>query len=568
MQKPRRSLDGLTYYRPGGSDTPPPDNLLPPDAQPIIEDETTGAEGLRPRPAAPISAAGSSLAASDITAALNDLPSAPALTPSKASRRPGKRSGLRARRPLDRRKFVKWIVIALAVVILAVAGWLGYRFFVAAGSVFKGNALGILLSPAKPLKTDQYGNTNILLLGTSESDPNHPGAELTDSIMIASVNQKTHRAFLLSVPRDLWVTYEQSCPVGDSGKINAVYECSLGTNYGGLNSTTQNNEQAAELSAANMVTTVTGADIQYVAHLNLAVIQKVVDALGGIDITISSPDPRGILDRNFDWRCNYKCYLVKYPNGPAHLDGTQAMWLAQARNDSGGYGLPRSNFDREDNQRKILAATKDKATSIGFLANPVNVVNLLDALGSNIHTTIDSSEVKSFITVAKDTPTQNIASIDILNDAPGVLTTGTGPDGSSIVEPAAGLYDYSDLQAFVGKLLQGQAPIISEAATVDVLNGSGVTGVASQVSDSLSSAGITIGQVASTVANSSYPHYTIYDLTGGKKPNTLNLLKSKLSGATVATKLPAGVYSTANFVVIVGQDPSASSNSSGSSTGQ
>ncbi len=463
-----------------------------------------------------------------------------------------------------RRRIFGWMALLIVVVILGTLGFVGYRLFAATGKVFKGNALSILLAPETPLKTDQYGNSNILLLGTSESDPNHPGAELTDSMMVASINRQTHRVFLLSVPRDLWVTYAKPCVAGYSGKINAVYECALGSNLGGL-STTQNDEATAENLTAEKVGSVTGINIQYVVHMNLAVIQKVVDAVGGIDITINSPDPRGILDRNFDWRCNYKCYLVKYPNGPVHLTGTDAMWLAQARNDSGGYGLPRGNFDREENQRKIIMATKDKATSIGFLANPLNVINLLDAMGANLHTNIDTSEVKTFVTAIKEISNQNITSIDIMTDNPNILTTGTGPDGSSIVRPIAGLEDYSGLQAFTKQLLKGNAPAIGEAASVDVLNGSGAPGAAAQVGDTLSGVGIVVNREANTIPGN-YPHYTIYDISGGKKPNTLALLKSTLSGASVQTNLPAGVTSTASFVVIVGPVTQASS-ASGTSAG-
>lgn len=460
-----------------------------------------------------------------------------------------------------RKKIIKRVIILIVILLLGLGGFMAYKALSAAGSIFKGNPLSLLL-PDTPLKTDQYGNTNLLILGTSESDPGHPGAQLTDSMMVASINQKTHQVFLVSVPRDLWVTYDQSCSVGDAGKINAVYECSLGSNLGGI-SQTQNDEQTAENAVASKVGEVFGTDIQYVAHLNLAVVQKVVDAVGGIDITIDSPDPRGILDRNFDWRCNYTCYLVKYPNGPAHLDGTQAMWLVQARNDSGGYGLPRGNFDREENQRKVLTAVKDKAMSVGFLANPINVANFLDALGSNVHTTINSSEIKSFIDAIKAVPSNGITSIDIQQQGPNVLTTGTGPDGSSIVEPTAGLEDYSGIQVFMKELLQGGAPVISEQATVDVLNGSGTAGVAQQTANDLATTGVTIGTV-DDAPSGNYPHYTLYDLSKGSKPKSLAALKSKLGISSVQTSLPSGVSSTASFVVIVGPDQSSSNSSSSS----
>lgn len=470
---------------------------------------------------------------------------------------------------LGRGKLKKPIIIGLVLVMLIVGGYFGWKVLLNTGKIFKGNAFGALaglVGPDKALKADKYGNTNVLLLGTSESDPDHPGAQLTDAMMIMSINKAAHTAFLLSIPRDLWVKGNEVCDAGYAYKINAVYECNLGTSQGGL-ANNNANEATAESATANKVGGVIGVNINYVIHMNLAVIQQAVDAVGGVDITIDSPDPRGILDRNFDWRCGYKCYLVKYPNGPAHLTGENAMWLAQARNDAGGYGLPRSNFDREANQRKILIATRDKATSIGFLSNPLNAIKLLDAMGNNIHTTIDSSEIKSFIDIAKEIPSNNITSIDIMTNGPGILTTGTGPDGSSIVQPVAGLYDYSALNTFAQALLTGHSGVISEAAAVDVLNASGVSGAAAQEATTLKQAGFTTGAVASAPSGyTSNAKYTLFDLSKGKDPQTLGSLKSTLSVSVVQTTLPDGVKSTAPFVVILGAAPTASSPGSNSGT--
>lgn len=467
----------------------------------------------------------------------------------------------------------KWTVkrVIIWVIILAIVGGgaiFPIKFFNDLGKSFKGNAfaaIASLVAPDKKLKTDQYGNTNVLMLGTMENDPNHPGALRTNSMMIASINKASQTVTLLSIPRDLWVKGDpnNNCAVGYEYKINAIYECELGSNYKdgpwpGL-SPIQNDEATAENKTAQIVGQTVGVDINYVAHMNLTVVQQVVDAVGGIDITIQSPDPRGILDRNFDWRCNYKCFLVKYPNGPVHLNGTQALWLSQARDDAvapqyTGYGLPRSNFDREDNQRKIVVATKEKATSIGFLANPINIINLMDAAGNNLHTTIDSSEIKSFIDEIKGVPSSKIISIDIQATAPNILTTGSSPDGTqSIVEPTAGLYDYSQLQTFISQVLQGKAKQIQEAAKVDVLNGSGVSGAATQEGSHLQSDGFSVGVISTAPSTySSKAKYSLYDLSQGKDPATLAALEKELNISTTSKTLPTGVTSTAPFVVILG----------------
>lgn len=458
-----------------------------------------------------------------------------------------RRGPFRFRKPSKRT--VKWIIIAVILAILAVGGYFAYRVLVASSHIFKGNVLTAAFSSEKPLKADQYGRTNLLVFGTSENDPGHPGAQLTDSIMMVSIDQKAKTAFLASVPRDLWVKYDNPCSFGYQGKVNTVYLCE--SNQG-------EKEDAGQQGLAKKVGEVFGIDFQYTVHLNLAVVKEAVDALGGIDIVIESSDPRGILDRNFDWRCNYKCYLVKHPNGPAHLDGEHAMWLAQARNDSGGYGLPRSNFDREANQRKIVIGMKEKATSVGFLTNPVAVTNFMESLGNNIHTSIDASEIKTFIKVAREMDSKNIQSISLIDQQPAILTTGAGPDGSSVVKPVAGLYDYSKLQAFMKLQLQGLGAISTEAAKVDVLNGSGVTGAATDLANKLEESAMTIGNIANTPEITG--KYQLYDLSGGKKPATLKKLQEVLGMKTpTGTTLPAGITSDAVFVIVVGPDAVSSS---------
>lgn len=450
------------------------------------------------------------------------------------------------------KKTVKRCIIALIILLLIGGGYFAYRILVASSHIFQGNVLTAFTSD-KALKTDQYGRTNLLVFGTSESDPGHPGAHLTDSIMIVSIDQKAKTAFLASVPRDLWVKYDGACTFGYEGKVNTVYQCGLDGNGG--------NEQEAQKTVASKVGSVFGVDFQYTVHLNLAVLKEAVDALGGIDVTIESDDPRGILDRNFDWRCNYKCYLVKYPNGPAHLDGEHAMWLAQARNDAGGYGLSRSNFDREANQRKIVIGMKEKATSIGFLSNPVKVTNFIESLGNNVHTSIDAAEIKTFIKVAKEIDSKNINSISIIDQEPAILTTGAGPDGSSVVKSVDGLYTYTSIQAFMKKQLMGLGQIMAENAPVDVLNASGVTGLAATQAQKLEDGGLIVGNVAN--APTQPGKYMLHDLSGGKKPATLKKLEQLLGvKAPTGTTLPAGITSTAPFVVIVGSGASGSGSSS------
>lgn len=446
------------------------------------------------------------------------------------------------RKPWSRKKkIIVSIISIILLVALAVGGYLGWKALNATAQIFHGNVFKAVFSN-KPLKADQYGRSNLIVFGTSEDDPGHPGSDLTDSIMIVSVDQKKHDAFLISVPRDLWVKYGQACLSGYEGKINEVYMCGKD----------ENGETGGQDLLRSKVGEVFGLDLQYAVHVNYKVLKESVDAVGGVDIKIESDDPRGVLDRNFDWRCNYKCYLVKHPNGNVHLDGEHALYLAQARNEAGGYGLPRGNFDREANQRKILIAAKDKASSAGFLANPIKVTQLLDSLGNNVRSNFDASEIKTLIDVAKNTPSTSIHSLSIIDQDPAILTTGAGPNGASVVKPVAGLYSYAGLKSFVKAQLSGDGAVLKEAAVVDVLNGTDTPGLAQTKADMLAAEGLKIGKVTNA-PEGTYSSVKLYDLSKGAKPASKKKLEKLLNVTTTTEPAPASISSSgASFVVIVG----------------
>jgi hypothetical protein len=129
-----------------------------------------------------------------------------------------------------RKRLIKKILIILGSLLLLIGIILGIKAFLASQNIFDGNLFGLFSE--KRLQTDQYGRTNILVFGTEEDSPYHQdaGGELTDSIMILSIHQDEKDAYMLSLPRDMWVKYERSCPSGFEGKINAAYMCGKSDN--------------------------------------------------------------------------------------------------------------------------------------------------------------------------------------------------------------------------------------------------------------------------------------------------------------------------------------------------
>ena len=326
----------------------------------------------------------------------------------------------------------KKIALAIGIIILITliaVGIYAYTILGKVSDIFEGNPTDILTPIA--LQEDNNGRSNILIFGTSEDDEGHSGAMLADSIMVLSVDQHTNDAAMFSIPRDLWINYGMACSVGYSGKINATYLCGLEAN--------NNDEKAAGQYFANTVGNVLNMSIPYYIKVNYGAVSGITDALGGIDVDVYSDDPRGLYD--------VRTGLNLQP-GVNHLNGEQALLLARARNSKGGYGLSRSNFDREKNQQRIIQALQQKALSLGVLANPQQALSILDSLGKNIRTNVTMSELRQILNIALAMGGNQIKSIDLTD----LLTTGT-VGSASVVLPTSGQGNFTELQNYLSQQL-------------------------------------------------------------------------------------------------------------------
>lgn len=493
---------------------------------------------------------------SDIDDSLRELdePTEGQPTARKMSRREKRRwkKENRTRKQIIRRRIIMWTSIALGTILLAIGGYLVYKALSATSHVLQGNVIDLIQN--QPLKEDENGRSNFLILGTSEDDPGHEAGYLTDSIMVMSFDQDKKDLYMFSIPRDLYVDYGMACMSGYRGKINVYFSCA---NEGTDDAAEQDRLKKTQKFIGNIV----GLDIQYGVHVNYTVMRDVVKAIGNeITVTIDSRDPRGVMDSNFDWKCGKyyertkKCppsgHFIDYPNGPAKLDAEHALYLAQARGDRAPtYGFEQSNFDRERNQQKIAMAIRDKAMSAGTLTNLGAVSGLLDALGDNLRTNIATKEVRTLMDLAQNLKNENIHSLDFYSDENRILTTGNVPGAGSSVYPAAGLYDYSQLKAFVKKEISSE-PFVKEDPHVMVLNGTEEAGIAQLAADSLTDKGFTVDSVANA-PDGTYAKVEVYQVNS-KKTATAEKL-GKLYGVTVKkTTPPVSVTGETDFVIIIG----------------
>ena len=539
MKQSRSSIDGFIPRRPGAELGDLHQNE---QEAPIDRSLHTGVDDVRaivgqPRPGAELTGR------SDIAESLRQIDDEPAADEKKLSRRQRKalKRQNRMQRPKSKvKRIVKWFFILLLIAALGVGGFVAYRAFVASGNVFEGNFFDIVQN--EPLKEDANGRSNFLVFGTAEDSEGgtHSGGNLTDSIMVISVDQDKKDAYLISLPRDLWVRYQETCVVGNQGKLNAVYFCA---------SDDGTDEAAGAAALQAKAGEILGLDIQYYVHLNFTAVVEGIDAIGGVEITIETDNPLGILDRNFDWKCNYTCYYVKYEQGETVLlDGERALALSRARNAQGGYGLEGGNFDREKNQQKILKALREKAVSAGTLTNVGAVTGLIDALGNNLRTNVQTKEIRTLMALGNEIASDSIIQLSLVDEANALVTTGSF-NGQSIVRPIAGLLDYSEIKDYVNKNVNA-SPITREAAKVVVLNGGREAGVAQTEADRLSDLGFEV-LVVDNAAEGDYETVEIYQLTD-TKPASATALAQGFSTTVKTTQPPVSVVGEAEFVIILG----------------
>jgi LCP family protein required for cell wall assembly len=342
------------------------------------------------------------------------------------------------RRSIPFKKFTLWLIAIILAIGVIVGGWVVWKFYRDAAKITGDNnplqIFGVLENT--PLnETD--GRVNILLAGYSVDDPGHQGAELTDSIMIVSVNTKTKTAALISIPRDTWV----NIPGFGYSKINAAYEDGQQGNFNQAGYANGGMGLLEDVIEQNF-----GITTDYYGLLDYTAFEESVNAVGGVTVDIQSPDPRGLYDpyTNLD-----------LPNGETTLNGQQALSLARARGDGpGSYGFPSGDFERTQHQQQLLIALKNKASSGSVITNPLKIGHLADAIGNNVKTDMSLGEMETLYKDTKDIGSSNVQSV-VLDDYQGkdYFMSYYAPDGEDALAPVAGFNNFSQIQAVIQNIL-------------------------------------------------------------------------------------------------------------------
>jgi LCP family protein required for cell wall assembly len=246
-----------------------------------------------------------------------------------------------ARPPARRRRRTKKIVlITLLVLVLLGGGGLvagGLYLHSVESSISRVDAFSNVPEVSRPVKVAADA-MNMLILGSDSRDPDNLTGSRSDTIILAHLPKGRGSAQLVSIPRDTWVHVPRSKD-GQHGntdaKINAAYA------WGGVPLTVQT------------VESYTGVRIDHVVLVDFAGFQRIVDALGGIDIDV---------DRNF--KSIHPPYR-QFTKGRQHMDGATALDYSRQRKQ-----FPDGDFARIRHQQQVIRAILDQAASGGLLTDP------------------------------------------------------------------------------------------------------------------------------------------------------------------------------------------------------
>ena len=222
----------------------------------------------------------------------------------------------------------------------------------------------------------ELGRFTVLLIGM-DSGPDRYQA-LTDTMIVASLDPVAGAVSMISVPRDL-----VDLPLPDGRvfrqKVNGLvaYANRYPSKFPGASS--------GEAVLAAGLGQLLGVRVDGWAEVNLPGFVKVIDALGGVDVTVR----RALCDYRYH-EYGFDGFAINA--GRYHLNGEGALAYARIRK---SYG--ESDFTRASRQGEIVIAARDRVVNGGFLTDPAGFI---EAMGDLAETSVDPATIGQYLPAA------------------------------------------------------------------------------------------------------------------------------------------------------------------------
>jgi LCP family protein required for cell wall assembly len=209
----------------------------------------------------------------------------------------------------------------------------------------------------------------VLLLGSDNDNKFDPQSLLTQSMILVRVDPAAKHVTMLSISRDLYVPIS----TGGSNKIMAAY---------------------ARGGAASAIATVSNdfqVRIDDYVWIGLRGLVKLIDLLGGVDVTATNPVLDDFYPNDLESANAYNYKRVAVLAGPQHLDGLRAMEYVRSR-----HGDLQGDVGRSKRQQAVLLALRTKAKYI----SPADIPDLATTFNGEFKTSLPLTRIRSLLPLA------------------------------------------------------------------------------------------------------------------------------------------------------------------------
>ncbi|MFI0238821.1 LCP family protein [Streptomyces sp. NPDC016845] len=295
---------------------------------------------------------------------------------------------------------LKAVAIAFGCVLVlagAGAGWAYWHFEHNIRSVDIDSALGDD-RPARPTPSAapsasqdsepvDKGVLNFLVLGSDSRTGaenkalggGEDGGARSDTAMVVHLNAGRTEATVVSIPRDTLVE-RPSCPTESGGTTAVAYDVMFNSAYA----------LGGPVCAVKTVEHLTGVRMDHYLEIDFAGFAKLVDALGGVDITTTED-----IDDDLSH--------LRLEAGEHHLDGEQALAFARTRHGVGDG----SDLGRIKLQQQLVKSLVGEVSADGLLTDPARLYRIADAATGSLvaDTGLDSlTELSDLARSLRDLP--------------------------------------------------------------------------------------------------------------------------------------------------------------------
>lgn len=319
------------------------------------------------------------------------------------------------------------------------------------------------ITPTPTPTPDPLRPKNVLIMGYGGG--NHDGGSLTDTIIAAHIRPRDQKVFLISIPRDLWISLPVNKEATESHKINAAYAIGLDHRKYPNKREDFMGKDGGRLLASYAVKQVTGLTIDHAVSISFSGFLKAITLLEPLVVEV----PQSFIDPYYpiegkendscdkteediknitatmsgfllekEFTCRYE--TISYTKGNQTMTAQEALKFVRSRHS----GIDGGDFNRSRRQAALLNAIKKKLSSPSIIPK---LIPLATTVLSSIDTDISISALPELIQLYSNFQSFEISTINLTTE--NVFIERIGPQNQYILTPIDGNSNYTPVHQFI-----------------------------------------------------------------------------------------------------------------------